>query len=96
MISLLRLPLVISLVATVVAQYYADDNQRIVHVSELISDDGSTFPSSGEDLICCIDGNCSCNSLDLALAHLANDVVINITINATLSSLIKVSNLENM
>ena len=96
MIGLLRVLLAISLAATVVAQYYVDGNQRIVHVSELISDDGSTLASSGEDLMCCIDGNCSCSSLDLALAHLANNVVINITTNMTLSSLIEVSNLKNI
>ena len=96
MIVLLRVLLAISLAATVVAQYYVDGNQRIVHVSELISDDGSTLASSGEDLVCCIDGNCSCSSLDLALAHLANDVVINITTNSTLSTLIEISNLENI
>lgn len=63
--------------------------ERTVHVSELISDDGN-LTSSKEDLyICCVDVNCSCNSLDYARAHLASDVVINITTNATLSSLIK-------
>ena len=93
MLALLRVLLAIS--ATVVAQY-VDGNQRTVHVSELISDDGSTIASSGNDLICCVDGNCSCNSLDHALDHLTSNVVINITTNATLSSLIEVSNLKNI
>ena len=70
-----------------------DGNQRIV----LVSDDD--LLDSGEDnssLSCCVYGNCSCNSLDHALAHLTNNVLINITTNVTLSSLLKVSDLQNI
>ena len=70
-----------------------DGNQRIV----LVSDDD--LFDSGDDnssLSCCVYGNCSCNSLDHALAHLTNNVLINITADVTLSSLPKVSDLQNI
>ena len=70
---------------------YVDGYQRIVQVSKLISDD--------EDVnshICCVYGNCTCNSFDHALANLTSNVLINITTDVTLSSLIKVSYLQNV
>ena len=89
-----------------------DGNQRIVHVSEptggfftnasgadgLISDD-KEFMFSGEgdgSLLCCVYGNCSCNSLARALANLASNVLINITTDVMLSSLTKALNLVNV
>ena len=57
------------------------------------------FITSGEDdnsLICCVYGNCSCSSLDHALANLTSNVLINITTDVTLSSLVSVSDLENV
>ena len=96
MLSLRIIPLVI-LVAVLVQ--YASGNQRIVHVSELISDDEDFF-SSGEDdnsHICCVYGNCPCSSLDHALTNLtSSNVLINITTDVTLSSLVKVSDIENV
>ena len=77
---------------------YVDGNQRIVHVSELFSDNEYS-DSSGEDdnsLICCVYGNCSCSSLDHALANLTSNVLINITTDVTLSSLVRVSGLEKV
>ena len=54
----------------------------------------------GEDddnsLICCVYGNCSCSSLDHALANLTSNVLINITTDVILSSLVTVSDLENI
>ena len=41
-------------------------------------------------------GNCSCNSLDYALANLTGNVLINITTDVTLSSLVKPSNLKSV
>ena len=41
-------------------------------------------------------GNCTCNSLDHALANLTSNVLINITTDVTLSSLIKRSDLDNI
>ena len=70
-------------------------NQRIVHVSEAISNDEDYFTTGGEDNshICCVYGNCTCNSLDHALANLTSNVLINITTDVTLSSLIERSDL---
>ena len=83
----------------VVAVQCVEKNQKIVHVSELISDDDFFTNANGEDdnsHVCCMYGNCSCNSLHLALAHLTSNVLINITTNVMLSSFIKASHLENV
>ena len=96
MLSLRIISLVI--LVGVLVQYASSGNQRIVHVSELISD-GENFFASGEDdnsHICCVYGNCSCNSLDQALVNLTSNVLINITTDVTLSSLIKASDIENV
>ena len=89
----------------------ADGSQRIVHVSdhELISDDEDFASGDDEDpiipiaideddnsLICCVYGNCSCSSLDHALANLTSNVLINITTDVTFSSIVTVSYLENV
>ena len=74
-----------------------EGNRRIVHVGELSSDDD--FFTNGEDdnsHVCCVYGNCTCNSLDHALANLTSNVVINITTDMMLSSLIKLSDLQNV
>ena len=63
-------------------------NKRIVHISELASGE--------DDNMCCLYGNCSCSSLDHALANLTSNVVINITTDAMLSLLIRVSDIENI
>ena len=77
---------------------YVDGNQRIIHVSELFSDHEDFITSSEDDnsLTCCVYGNCSCSSLDHALANLTSNVLINITTDVTLSSLVTVSGLENV
>ena len=41
-------------------------------------------------------GNCSCSSLDHALANLTSNVLINITTDVTLSSLVTASDLKNV
>ena len=80
-----RISLVIILAILVI---YVDANQRIVHVSKLTGGEGNST--------CCVYGNCSCNSLDHALANLTSNVLINITTDVTLSSLVTVSDLENV
>ena len=86
----------------VVAVQCVEENQKIVHVNELISDGKDFFTNaSGDDdnsqmHVCCMYGNCSCNSLHLALAHLTSNVMINIKTDVMLSSLIKTSHLENV
>ena len=78
-----------------VAVQYVDGNQKIVYV---ISYDEDSI-TSGEDHnsdMCCVYGNCSCNSLDHALANLTSNVLINITTDVMLSSLVRASDLENV
>ena len=74
--------------------HYCDGNQRVVYISESISNDDNS--SEFKD-ICRVYGKCSCSSLDHALADLNNtsNVLINITTDVTLSSLIKVLYIEN-
>ena len=67
---------------------YVDGNQRIVHVNENYT--------SGEDVACCVYGKCSCNSLDRALANITSNVLINIATDVTLSSIINVSDIEDV
>ena len=97
MLALTRIKLAVILV---VAVQYVEGNQKIVHVSELINDGEGFFASAnGEDdnsLVCCVYGNCSCNSLHFALAHLTSNALINITTDVMLSSLIKIFHLENV
>ena len=90
------LALAIIIVSLVVqAVQLVDGNQRIVYVSESISDH-FTSGDDGSNLMCCVYGNCSCNSLDHALANLTSNVLINITTNVKLSLLINASSLENV
>ena len=74
--------------------------QCIVHVSESVScDDNFSYNGSGEGdngSVCCVYGNCTCCSLDHALAKLTNNILINITTDVMLSSLIERSDLENI
>ena len=85
------------IVLAVVVQCVGGD-QRIIHVSELFSDED--FLTSGEadsSLTCCVYGNCSCNSLDHTLANLTtSNVLVNITTDVMLSLLVEVSNVENV
>ena len=66
-------------------------------------DDGDTVTNSGDGssgdfsgLLCCVYGNCSCHSFDDALGSLTSNVLLNITTDVMLSSLINASNLENV
>ena len=91
--------LVLSVVIAAVVVKYVDGNQRMIQVSELMISDDEDFFSSGVDSdgeSCCVYRNCSCHSLDYALANLTSDVLINITTDVTLSSLTEVLNLENI
>ena len=80
----------VSLVALLLVQH-AHGNQRTVQVSELSSD--NNFDNGN---LCCVYGRCTCNSLDHALANFTSNFLINITTDVMLSSLIEVSNLENV
>ena len=77
------------------AAHYVDSKQNIVHVTKLINN--NDLLTSGEDdnsHICCVRRNCSYSSLDQCLANLTSNVLINITTDVTLSSLVRVSNLS--
>ena len=77
----------------ILAVLFAKGNQRIVHVNEAISNINNEYDGH---FTCCVYGNCSCNSLGIALASLVSNVLINITSDVILSSLIKVSGLQNV
>ena len=93
---MLLVPLAIIIVSLVVQ--LVDGSQRIVYVSEPFShdEDLSTSGDGDSNLMCCVYGNCSCNSLDHALANLASNVLINITTDVMFTTLINASNLENV
>ena len=90
----------IAILLAVVVQYVVGAQIRVVHVSELISNDDDFSSSSGKynnsNILCCVYGNCTCNSLDHALANITSNVLINITTNVTLSSLIERSGLQHI
>ena len=88
MLSFIRIFLVITLAILVNYVNGSQLNQRIIHVSKLTNDEGNAT--------CCVYGNCSCISLDHALTNLTSNVLINITTDVTLSSLVRVSDLENV
>ena len=77
------------LLVMILAVEYIDGNQKIIHVS-----DNATGDDNNSEM-CCVHGNCSCNSLDEALANLTSNVLINITTDMTLLSLVSASHLEN-
>ena len=95
LISRITLAIVLALVVQCV-----DGNQKIVHISELFSDtdDGDTVTNSadGSGLLCCKYENISHYSFDDALYNLTSNVLLNITTDVILSSLIKLFHLENI
>lgn len=83
-----------------------DGNQRIVYVSELNGDNiNFTRDKSNCNLTCCVYGYRYCNSLDCTLANLDLDctlanldsnILINVTTDVMLSTIIKRSSLESV
>ena len=88
-ISLLLKMLFIALAIVLIALCVDGGNQAVIQVSELTSYGSGNYT-------CCVYGNCTCNSLDYALANLASNVLINITTDVMLSSIIEASNLYNV
>ena len=88
---------IVTILVSLVVQF-VDGNQRTVYVSESISDNEDFFSGGDVDgnLMCCVYGNCSCNSLDHALANLTSNVLINITTDVTFSSPINISIVANV
>ena len=100
MLSTSRILKMLAIILLAVVIQCSAGNQRIVQVSdhEQIRDDEDFF-TNGENnnsYICCAYGNCTCNSLDHALANLTSNVLINITTDEMLSTLIERSNLQNV
>ena len=77
----------------ILAVEYSDENQKIINVSD---NDFSTSGDDGNSEMCCVHGNCSCNSLDQALANLTSNVIVNIKTDMTLSSLVNPYDLVNV
>ena len=96
---LLLLRIILALLLLLVVEC-VDGNQRTVYVSEPwpFSDDEDIVTNNGDGStpLCCVYGNCSCYSFDDALNYLTSNVLLNITTNVMLSSLINTSNLKNI
>ena len=82
--------MMLAMILTVVVQF-VNGHQNTVHVSKFISEESFIAGTK-----CCAYGNCSCNSLDDALANLISNTLINITTDVTLSSLVTASDIENV
>ena len=82
--------MMLAMILTVVVQF-VNGHQNIILVSELTSEESFIAGTK-----CCAYGNCSCNSLDHALANLTSNTLINITTDVTLSSLVTASDVENV
>ena len=67
--------------------YFDDDKDNVVG-------NGSTSITLKD--LCCVTGNCSCSSLYSALANLTSNVLINITTDVELFSIIPIVNLSNI
>ena len=94
MLLLLRIMLAIILAVTFQCVV---GNQKIIYVSESASNEDLFSGENDEAQMCCVHAeNCSCNSFDQALANLTSNVLINITTDVTLSSLVTASHLENV
>ena len=98
LLSRIILAVVLSLVVQCV-----DGNQRTLTIIESFSDNEDTVTNSGDggsgdgsSLLCCVYGNCSCDSFDDAMSNLTSNVLLNITTDVMLSSLINASNLQNI
>ena len=100
-LAMLLLPGIVLAMILALEGQYVGGIQGIVHVSESVSCDDDNFSScrSGEGdngSVGYVYKNCTCCSLDNALANLTSNVLINITTNATLSLLITKSDLYNV
>ena len=99
---LLKVTLTVALLAVFIQ--YIEGFDRIIAVTE--SDDGLLIAVTGTmrssrtlntlRSLCCIYGNCSCQSLYTALANLTSNVLINITTDVELFSIIQRINLANV
>ena len=72
--------------------------ERVIAVNKSDVDDDGLVISHDEEILarCCIHGSCSCPSLYNALANLTSNVLINITTDVTLFSVIPLADLANI
>ena len=99
-ILVIILAIVIQCVAGNLNQRTVQDREKFIHEEDILSRSkngafASSFPENSFGLSCCVYGKCSCNSLD-TLANFTNNVLIYITADLMLSSLVKVLHLENV
>ena len=94
--KMLQASRVVATIIFAIVIQYVNGNQRIVHISKLINDDNDFSTNDIDDPFCCMYGGCSCNSFYHALANLTSNVTINITADVILSSIVTVSDLENI
>ena len=77
--------------------FYNSGNKKDLIVSSgEISDSYFDIEDDSTSVICCVHGYCPCSSLDHALGNLTSNVLLNITTDVTLISLIHTSNLANV
>ena len=91
----------INIVLLTVFIQYIEGFDRVIVVTEsrddiIDQDETVTRAMRNGRNSCCIYGNCSCQSLYSALANLTNNVLINITTDVELSSIIQRVNLANI
>ena len=96
MLLLFRIILV-EILSLLVLAHCVDSKQNSVPITELNSND-DFFTNDKDDNSCIVyvDGNWSYSSLDQCLTNLTSNILINITTDVTLSSLVKISNLSNI
>ena len=75
--------------------FYSSPNKMIIGSGEIID---LHFDSEVDSInpLCCVYGNCSCYSLDHALTHLTSNLLLDITTDVTLTSVINALNLVNV
>ena len=85
-------------VLLVVFIHYVEGFETMIVVNESVVHDDDLVISHNDEILatCCMFGNCSCPSLYTALANLTNNVLINITTDVVLSSVIPLIDLANI
>ena len=80
--------------------YCSEGFETVILVAEVDDDKDNAVGSDSTSImfrdLCCVHGNCSCSSLYSALANLTSNVLINITTDVELSSIIPIVNLSNI
>ena len=76
--------------------FYSNGNKDLISGSGEINDLYFDNENDIINLLCCVYGNCSCHSFADALGNLTSNLLLNITTNVTLTSVIHASNLVNV